>query len=95
MKIKNKIINCFKAVKEAGNVADSPFTTFLSLDIRGNLLIDGKSKILQYNDSLIILQTKINNVNIYGEKLRITGFDNQSTIITGNILRIEFSEVNL
>lgn len=67
--------------------------TLISIDTRGNISIENFKKLLQCTDEYISLLADRKQINIYGSKILILGCDKHNCYVSGNIERIEFSEV--
>lgn len=67
--------------------------TLISIDTNGNISIENFKKLLQCTDTYISLLADRKQINIYGSKILILGCDKHTCYMSGNIERIEFSEV--
>ena len=93
MKIKNKLNTVIKLFKDISDISEPLFPTFMSVDIKGNMIIDGAVKLVDYTDNHIEILSKIKIMSIFGDKLKISSFDNHTIVISGKISKIEFLEV--
>ncbi len=93
MNFKNKIEELSKSIKTITSNTVISLPVFISVDIKGNLIIDGGGKLLDYTSNRIEISAKIKNVIVEGENLTIVAFDKENIRINGKIFRIEFSEV--
>lgn len=93
MNFRNKIKDLTKSITTITSNTGIQMPVFLSIDVKGNLVIDGGGKLLDYTSNRIEVSAKIKNVIVVGEDLTIVAFDKENIRINGKISRIEFSEV--
>ena len=72
---------------------NNPLFRSFSIDTNGNISIENFKKLLQCTDAYISLLADRKQINIYGSKILILGCDKHTCYISGEIERIEFSEV--
>ena len=76
---------------------DLPFSAMgnnLHIELLGNnrLVLDGEFTIIEYTEENIKLKIKKGFVEIYGIRLVINNINDESLIITGKIILLEFSQ---
>ena len=61
--------------------------SFLALENRKKMSLDGVTEIISFNDEQILLKTVLGNMDIRGEELKMNKLDvqNGDVIISGNI----------
>ncbi len=80
--------------KKLSGLKDVNFTTtLLTVDTKGNLVIEGAEKFLNYNEDNISFISSGKSIHIKGAELVIESFSKNYMTIRGNIGKIEFSEV--
>lgn len=69
----------------------------LSLEDRKNLILTGILEVISFDDEKISLNTKLGNLNIKGEGLKMNKLDvqNGDVVIIGTILSIIYSGKNV
>lgn len=93
MKIKKQRESIAQAFKTIADKDINVVPTMLTLDVSGNLTIDGNGKFLNYDSGMISVNTQGKTIYIYGEELKITSYSKAGIYISGNIHSIEIFEV--
>lgn len=67
--------------------------SFLSLENRKKMNLDGVTEIVSFNDEQILLKTVLGNMDIRGEELKMNKLDvqNGDVVISGNIAYIVYT----
>jgi sporulation protein YabP len=67
--------------------------SFLSLENRKKMNLDGVTEIISFNDEQILLKTVLGNMDIRGEELKMNKLDvqNGDVVISGNITYIVYT----
>ncbi|MEG0772568.1 sporulation protein YabP [Clostridium sp.] len=67
--------------------------SFLSLENRKKMNLDGVTEIVSFNDEQILLKTVLGNMDIRGEELKMNKLDvqNGDVVISGNITYIVYT----
>ncbi len=88
-KIKKFIRGVLDAFINKGEIKPS----FITLNIDGDLIIDGFQKLNEYNEDKISVLARNNIVYIKGEDLSLINFNKLTIQIKGEILNIEIFKV--
>ncbi len=86
-----KIMSITKALKAItnNNIVNQ---TIISLDLSGNLTIEGFKKLIDYTDTMIQLKAFNKILYIYGTNINIASCTKHGANVMGNIERIEIYE---
>lgn len=93
MKIKKNGDSLIRALKTVAERDAGVRPTFLSLDTRGNIVIEGFKKLIEYDNEKISLNAGAKNIYLYGESLKITACTKNSLSVYGAVSKIEIFEV--
>ena len=63
--------------------------TSVSIDINGCITLDSFKKLIDYRNNMIIMETKLKRVYIYGEDLIILACNKHNAVCSGKISKIE------
>ena len=90
IKSKDNFIRALKSVTDREfNIVD----TFITIDLDGNMIIEGTNSYINYSGEKISLNSQDKTIYIYGEKLKVLSCSKSGLHITGDIKRIELFEV--
>jgi hypothetical protein len=67
--------------------------TYLSVTDNSEVIADGCTEILRYDDNLVILRMKTNAVSVTGFELKLSHFSNDGVLVRGKIASIEFKTI--
>lgn len=93
MKIKKHSESMMQGLKSIAQKDNFVVSTFLSLDIEGNLTVEKFGKLLDYDSDEISLSAGRKTVYIHGENLIIRSCTKDVICISGNVFKLEIFEV--
>ena len=93
MKLKEQSKNILDAMKSVADNNINRAQTFISLDLEGNLLVEGKNSKIECEDGKFSFVSSDKIVSVYGRNLCILSCSKKHIHISGEIEKIELSEV--
>ena len=93
MKVKKNRESVIRAFRSITDKDINVLPTMITVDISGNVIIDGTNKFLNYDSRQISVNTQGRTVYISGEELRIVACSRENIHISGKIQKIELFEV--
>lgn len=93
MKIRKSGESLLQAMKSVADKDSGVLSTFIALDVAGNVMIESFSKLREYDDGKVSVSAGGKNVTVYGSRLKIISCTKQSIQLCGRVEKIEISEV--
>ncbi len=62
----------------------------MDVDGRRRVAVDGSCEIVEYEDTVVRLMTRSGQVRIVGNELRLESYQAGATVVTGQLLAVEF-----
>ncbi len=78
-----------KLIKDIYSFSQEASPTSINIDVDGCITLENFKKLLDYNDTMIALETRDKTVYIYGEELTVITCNKYNATVCGEILKIE------